>query len=404
MSMEKIPPEIRDIIIENVYPDITALRACSLTCRAWLPSARRTLFRSISIDPKDTGLAFRRLLSVAPHIAPCVRALEIRVRTVTQRWWDVSDASLQAVSWPTLHGVQRFRDAEAGTPASLLQAVFPPGALPLRSVATLTLSALPVTGAVIALFARHAPDVRVLTIDGCKGLSFMDFIELVSAFPRLHTLRLVAAQWLHLKCAAGDPAFPFPRLRRLEVSRKVDFAPFVTWMVDHAAAEGLTSLACSISSLKHAIALGSLLHALGDCLRHLQIGFADTQHPTDILVNAQFDLSLCTGLCSLRILCAEPQLSSYQPSLSWVVILLSKLHAPLLKEITIVIRSSNLWALNLEGLDVVLSHVRFANLKRVTFDIELDVPSKRHAAEDRKLICRRMSESHAKGILDFGSH
>lgn len=86
------------------------------------------------------------------------------------------------------------------------------------------------------------------------------------------------------------------------------------------------------------------------------------------------------------------------------MILLSKLHAPLLKEITIVIRSSNLWALNLEGLDVVLSHVRFANLKRVTFDIELDVPSKRHAAEDRKLICRRMSESHAKGILDFGSH
>lgn len=104
------------------------------------------------------------------------------------------------------------------------------------------------------------------------------------------------------------------------------------------------------------------------------------------------------------MLCSEPQLSSYQPSLSWVVILLSKLRAPRLKEIAIVIRLSNVWALNLEGLDVILSHARFSGLERVVFDIEADTSEKQHGSKYKKQICQRMSELHGKGVLQFEAH
>ncbi|OCH94356.1 hypothetical protein OBBRIDRAFT_722879 [Obba rivulosa] len=400
--MQRMPSEIRDLIVENVYPDVPAVKACSLTCRAWLPNARRTLFHSISLDPKSHGHAFRRLLASSPHVTPYIRELEIRVRTAAQLRWD--NDTIQGVSWPTLQGLQRIREPESATLMALLQSAFPSNASPLKSVTSLIVAAMPITYAVITILAPHFPNVRTLTVDGCKGLSFTDFIKLLGAFPRVHTLRLVAAQWLHQKSVGFDSILTFPRLRRLEVSRKIDVAPLVTWMLDHSAASDLNSLSCSISSPKHAVAIGLLLHAVGDTLQHLEVGFAETQHPTDILVDARFDLTPCTGLRSLRMLCAEPQLSSYQPSLSWVVILLSKLDPPWLKEIVIVIRSSNLWALNLEALDVILSHARFASLERVVFDIEADTSGEQQGPEDRKQICRRMSELHAKGTLGFDDH
>ncbi|OCH84290.1 hypothetical protein OBBRIDRAFT_741816, partial [Obba rivulosa] len=46
---ERLPPELTDTIIDFLHDDDAALRACSLTCRAWLRSSRTHLFGSVSL-------------------------------------------------------------------------------------------------------------------------------------------------------------------------------------------------------------------------------------------------------------------------------------------------------------------------------------------------------------------
>ncbi|KDQ55252.1 hypothetical protein JAAARDRAFT_208943 [Jaapia argillacea MUCL 33604] len=52
--MPPLPQELIDIIIDNLDDDLEALCACSLTCQAWLPSSRKHLFDTLSLDHLDS--------------------------------------------------------------------------------------------------------------------------------------------------------------------------------------------------------------------------------------------------------------------------------------------------------------------------------------------------------------
>ncbi|OBZ72194.1 hypothetical protein A0H81_07964 [Grifola frondosa] len=131
------------------------------------------------------------------------------------------------------------------------------------------------------------------------------------------------------------------------------------------------------------------------------IGFQETRDPTDVLHTMHFDLSRCAGLRSLRISCSPLHHSSYRPSLSWILIILSKVNSPFLQEITFSIRHSDLCALNLEGLEVILSHARFKALKRITFDIEQVKDCTIDISE--AYVRKRMCAHDTRGILCFKS-
>ncbi|GBE78845.1 hypothetical protein BKA93DRAFT_367289 [Sparassis latifolia] len=47
------PPEMQDHILDHLWSDRSALKACSLTCRAWVPTVRHHLFHSISLRNID---------------------------------------------------------------------------------------------------------------------------------------------------------------------------------------------------------------------------------------------------------------------------------------------------------------------------------------------------------------
>lgn len=96
-------------------------------------------------------------------------------------------------------------------------------------------------------------------------------------------------------------------------------------------------------------------------------GSLSTYH-TDILNNTGLSLEPCTGLLRLDIHCTH---DAHQPSLSWILKLLSKLAAPFLEEVTFSIPAANIGALNLEVLTVVLSHARYMPLKRLIFHVEV---------------------------------
>lgn len=69
-----IPPELVDIVIDHLHDDRQALLACSLVCRAWLPSCRFHKFGSVVIPwPETKGHDFEE----CPIAAQFVRELTI---------------------------------------------------------------------------------------------------------------------------------------------------------------------------------------------------------------------------------------------------------------------------------------------------------------------------------------
>ncbi|KAH9941343.1 hypothetical protein B0H21DRAFT_753234 [Amylocystis lapponica] len=89
--MHFVPPELCDRTIDYLWDDPRALRACSLTCRAWLPSTRLHLFHSISLNgPNDCA----RLIAVLDVSAKASAGLEFYIRELTlsgrfDRHWNV---------------------------------------------------------------------------------------------------------------------------------------------------------------------------------------------------------------------------------------------------------------------------------------------------------------------------
>ena len=58
----RLPPELCDQVIDHLWNDLDALRACSLTCNDWLPSSRYHLFRNVRLRNSDDVTRFRALV------------------------------------------------------------------------------------------------------------------------------------------------------------------------------------------------------------------------------------------------------------------------------------------------------------------------------------------------------
>lgn len=63
LPAQPFPAEITDYIIDYLWGDKCTLKACSLTCQAWLPATRYHLFKSIRIRSSDDCYRFYKLLS-----------------------------------------------------------------------------------------------------------------------------------------------------------------------------------------------------------------------------------------------------------------------------------------------------------------------------------------------------
>ncbi|KAH9838477.1 uncharacterized protein C8Q71DRAFT_795941 [Rhodofomes roseus] len=399
-----LPCELRDTVIDLLYEDHGSLKACSLTCRSWLSRARYHLFRTMSIDRGRTGDAFARLLRSSPAISAYVQNMDINGSQSQCSWWN-TDSRKGMFSWPTLGPPTRAHTETDLTEADTwLRRILPEDMHLLAKVKSLRISALPLGGGLTITLQPHFKQIKVLSVDGCKALAFSDFITFLRAFPRLKSLHLLAIQWLPRNHNQGEgPTQPLPLLRSLELSHKVDAAPFVSWMIEEEAHTELTSLNCSISGQQCASAISRLLKALGATLGSLVIVFRETGDGADILRKSALELTHSTGLQSIRIqcstVCSTLLHSSYRPSLSWIVILLATANSIHLKELTISISASDLCALNMEGLDVVLAHARYGGLERVVFEIDFQKHPVDHSQISR--VGARMTTVRKGGLLRF---
>ncbi|KAK0482584.1 hypothetical protein IW261DRAFT_1468465 [Armillaria novae-zelandiae] len=94
-----LPPELTDIIIDELSHDCPTLRTCSLISKAFLPRTRVHLFRHITLSLSSDSRRFCDLLSIAPFVAPLVISLKIEEGKYDSDW---SDWSL----WSAAHDCQ----------------------------------------------------------------------------------------------------------------------------------------------------------------------------------------------------------------------------------------------------------------------------------------------------------
>lgn len=278
-----IPPELRDLIIDHLHTDRAALKACGLTCHAWLPRARYHLFHTVMLVPGPRSDAFKQLVHSRPIITMYIQEVEIRGAGVPS-WWD-KDPLITFMAWPTLGQAPRQRQGNESDIVEMvawLHRILPPTTPPLANAQSLKFSAFPISNAIALALVPHFKNIRVLSFDGCKALAFADLIELLQAFPHVDTLRLIAAQWLPRSTYPQICYQSFPKLKRLEMSRKIDVAPCITWMLSESVCSEIASLSCSISGQNSATAIRDLLHAIGPTLEQLEIGFQETRDPTGL--------------------------------------------------------------------------------------------------------------------------
>ena len=85
------------------------------------------------------------------------------------------------------------------------------------------------------------------------------------------------------------------------------------------------------------------------------------------------------------------------PSFSWIILLLSKLNSPQLSVLEFSISASDIGALNLEGLAIVLAHKRCdRSLRRLIFNV---VPRSDTIGEAEKRIKNRLSSLTTDGLV-----
>ncbi|KAJ7450855.1 hypothetical protein FB451DRAFT_1410179 [Mycena latifolia] len=101
MSHDPIPQELVDLIVDNLQDDISTLRCCSLTARAFVSSSQRHIFRKIQIIPppvdnsQSSCQKLYKLLSSSPHVAPLVEDLTIVLEPHTT--WIMTGRTLSLV-------------------------------------------------------------------------------------------------------------------------------------------------------------------------------------------------------------------------------------------------------------------------------------------------------------------
>ncbi|KAK0465757.1 hypothetical protein IW261DRAFT_1574835 [Armillaria novae-zelandiae] len=188
----KIPPELTDLIIDEVQGDVPTLSSCSLVSRVFHPRARLHSVRKITIghpSRSNSSQNFLRLLVAAPHIRWLVRTVVIDVEYGFDEdgSWEEMNQRINILLWKTAHGTQWVcRDAAL---AELLGSLpnlegFTAGALKWRSSERIPSE--------VTSFESVLPrrPITTLALNYVHFDSLPSFITILGSFTQLKSLRL----------------------------------------------------------------------------------------------------------------------------------------------------------------------------------------------------------------------
>ncbi|PBK79949.1 hypothetical protein ARMGADRAFT_1172152 [Armillaria gallica] len=188
----KVPPELTDLIIDEVQDDVPTLSSCALVSHDFHPRARLHSFRKITIghpSKSNSTQSFLRLLVASPHIRWLVRTVVIDAEYGFNEdgSWEDMNQRINTLLWKTAHGRQWVsRDAVL---AELLGSLpnlegFTAGALRWRSSERIPSQ--------VTSFESVLPrrPITNLALNYVHFDSLPSFITILGSFTQLKSLRL----------------------------------------------------------------------------------------------------------------------------------------------------------------------------------------------------------------------
>ncbi|KAF8530822.1 hypothetical protein JB92DRAFT_3139208 [Gautieria morchelliformis] len=370
-----LPGELVDQVIDHLHDDPPSLRACCITCRAWVPSARFHIFHNIVLSAERAD-ALTVLLETSPHISSLVRSLTIKGH---------QDEMPKGLDY-------------------YLEAVIPAIAPKLTRLKTLRVERVTLAmqdPKVLSALIHNFSTLQELCLSFVLFDRFRDFAALIVAHPFLECLDLGFIYW-NFKSVTAESHWEnvfqeYPDLRSRLRCIKLDITPDIVtnWISSHyrvlpvRTVNRYTMFALDIPQNT------TFLQTIGSSLEHLTICIY--QRIWESLEKTEMDLlSSNTRLRTLTFhslwLCPEHR------AYAWIPVLLSQVTSHYIEEISFALIWTQVHAIETVDLELVQDIITkpvFSGLKRVIFRVGVD------PVEGSQAIRARMSQLDRMGLLVF---
>ncbi|RDB18178.1 hypothetical protein Hypma_000542 [Hypsizygus marmoreus] len=255
ISSPSLPQELAEVTIDHLWDDRRALQACSLVCKAWLPSSWFHLFHELGLDYHGSKCDVPEEFSSAKY----VRMLMLE--------------DLPATQFP--------RDLAQFTSTTSLF---------INECYTLTMGP-----AISSTF----PNITCLELKNVHYQSFGEFATMFCSFPLLQTftMRTGSHPWPAYH-GAVIPHISLPRglcTLNIDTCRLYDV---LHWLLTQKRLPRLATVRVHYAPTSAAFSIATLLRSLGASLQHLELALAD-KGGADAF--KQIDLRYNTQLQSLTI-------------------------------------------------------------------------------------------------------
>ena len=110
--MAILPPELFDETLDHLWDDPKALQACSLTCRAWVPTARLHLFRTVRLSSPSTCADFASIAHPLRPFEPCRLRIPFVCLLIYEGLTPVRSGQLSI----QIHSLKQIQAAQAAAP------------------------------------------------------------------------------------------------------------------------------------------------------------------------------------------------------------------------------------------------------------------------------------------------
>jgi len=367
-------PEITDQIIDYLHGDISSLRACCLTTRAWVASAQTHIFHDVKLTPASSD-AFAVLLEAKPHLSRHVKALHIR---------------------------ENLNVYEKSTFVEALIPVIAPKLTRLETLRVSNVDFFRLHPAVQSAFISSFSSIRTLSLSRVIFKNLRDFIALLLAHPHVENISIADVWWSEDSMDSPteweflpQPSAAGAHLPLRSIVFQSSNTDIIDWIVSHCAVLPVNTVVHTSVSNTDVLSMSSFLHLLGPTLEHLTISIRPgVMYPMRIEDQADL-ISSSTGL---RTLCFDGIALPRSPE--WALVLLSEMASQRIEELSFVLSWESIKALemfNLEKMESVLCRPCFEGLKRIVFRLE----NSNHLVEGAQEIVRRVPRLADKGLLVF---
>ena len=248
-----IPPELSDRVIDFLHNDWATLKACSLTCKAWLPASRFHLWNRVVLRYSADGTDYAEFLKNSPVIASCIVDL--------------------MVEFPTDRNNDASREAETTWMKETL--------IPIFSTLRI-LRKLMFVGAFfgeddfLAKIRSSLSTAKVVQLSMCHFSNFSRFVELVWSSPLLENLRIDTISFDQIDAyTPRPPSVPRPELKSLMIIyySSAHMPVVIDWLVSEGFCIHVDRLVVFQQHIE-CPAITRLLPAVGSNLRHLIVSYA----------------------------------------------------------------------------------------------------------------------------------